>query len=146
MVPTSRLIFTCRLLLRQPSGPFHVPLECLPRYAALLSVKFRAELIHPVTGASRGVGLALVQQLAQKSNNIVVAAVRDINLHTDHPLSRLITEKPKSVVLVNLSSAIEEEHIAVAAMMEERFGKVDVIIANAGPFRDEASASRLLIA
>lgn len=99
-----------------------------------------------MTGASRGVGLALVQQLAQKSNNIVVAAVRNINLHIDHSLSRLITEKPKSVVLVNLSSTNEEEHIAVAAMMKERFGKVDVIIANAGPYRNEASASRLLIA
>ena len=98
-----------------------------------------------MTGASRGVGLALVQQLAQKSNNIVVAAIRDMNLDTDHPLSRLVTEKPKSVVLVNLSSANEKEHVAVAAMMKERFGKVDVIIANAGPFRDEAGASRLLI-
>ena len=110
-----------------------------------MSVQFRAELNHPVTGASRGVGLALVQQLAQKSNNIVVAAIRDMNLDTDHPLSRLVTEKPKSVVLVNLSSANEKEHVAVAAMMKERFGKVDVIIANAGPFRDEAGASRLLI-
>jgi NAD(P)-dependent dehydrogenase (short-subunit alcohol dehydrogenase family) len=87
-------------------------------------------LIQSVTGAARGLGLALVQKLAQDPTNVIVAG--DTNLAKDHPLSLLIAEKPEAIVLVKITSADEADNAAAAEVVKEKFGKVDVIIANAG--------------
>jgi NAD(P)-dependent dehydrogenase (short-subunit alcohol dehydrogenase family) len=90
------------------------------------------ELIQVVTGAGRGVGLALVQKLAQNPSNKIVAAVRDTNLAADHPLALLLAEKSDAIALVKLTSANEADNAAAAEVVKQKFGKVDVIIANAG--------------
>jgi len=85
-----------------------------------------------VTGAARGVGLALVTQLASKSGNIVFAGVRNVDLTAEHPLARLVAEKPEVIHLVKITAANKEDNLAAAQIIKDKYGKVDVIIANAG--------------
>jgi NAD(P)-dependent dehydrogenase (short-subunit alcohol dehydrogenase family) len=87
-----------------------------------------------VTGAGRGIGFALVEELASDPNNIVFAGVRDINLDADHSLARLAAEKGDAVQLIEISSAKKDNNIAAARLIKEKYGKIDVIIANAGTY------------
>jgi NAD(P)-dependent dehydrogenase (short-subunit alcohol dehydrogenase family) len=85
-----------------------------------------------VTGAGRGIGFALVEKLASNPNNIVFAGVRNVNLDADHALARLIMEKGDAVQLIEISSANKVNNAAAAQFIKEKYGKIDVIIANAG--------------
>jgi NAD(P)-dependent dehydrogenase (short-subunit alcohol dehydrogenase family) len=87
-----------------------------------------------VTGAGRGIGFALVEKLASDPNNIVFAGVRDINLNADHALARLVAEKGDAVQLIEISSANKDDNAAAALVIQEKYGKVDIIIANAGTY------------
>jgi NAD(P)-dependent dehydrogenase (short-subunit alcohol dehydrogenase family) len=87
-----------------------------------------------VTGAGRGIGFALIEKLASNPNNIVFAGVRDINLNADHALGRLASEKGDAVQLIEISSANKEVNTAAAQLVKEKYGKIDVIIANAGRY------------
>jgi NAD(P)-dependent dehydrogenase (short-subunit alcohol dehydrogenase family) len=87
-----------------------------------------------VTGAGRGIGFALVEKLASNPNNIVFAGVRDINLNADHALARLAAEKGDAVQLIEISSANNDNNAAGARLIKEKYGKIDVIIANAGRY------------
>lgn len=84
-----------------------------------------------MTGAGRGIGLALIAKLASDPSNIVFAGVRDVDLDVNHALARLVAEKPQ-VQLIKISSSNKEDNLAAAKVIDEKFGKVDVIIANAG--------------
>jgi NAD(P)-dependent dehydrogenase (short-subunit alcohol dehydrogenase family) len=85
-----------------------------------------------VTGAGRGIGLALVEKLASDPHNVVFAGLRDINLNADHTLARLVAKKADAVQLIEISSANKDNNAAGARLIKEKYGKIDVIIANAG--------------
>ena len=87
-----------------------------------------------MTGAGRGIGLALVEKLASDPNNIVFAGVRNISLAADHALARLVAENQGAVQLIEISSANKDNNTAAAQLIKEKYGKIDVIIANAGEF------------
>jgi NAD(P)-dependent dehydrogenase (short-subunit alcohol dehydrogenase family) len=79
--------------------------------------------------------LALVTRLASDSSNVVFAGVRDTNLGDDHPLAQLVKNQPKVIQLVKISSANKEDNLAAAEVIKEEYGKVDIIIANAGKLK-----------
>jgi len=85
-----------------------------------------------VTGAGRGIGFSLVEQLATRSNIVVLAGVRSLPLASDNRLACLAAERPGVVVPIKLSSASEEDNHAAAQLAKEHLGKVDVIVACAG--------------
>jgi NAD(P)-dependent dehydrogenase (short-subunit alcohol dehydrogenase family) len=85
-----------------------------------------------VTGANRGIGYGFVEKLAVNPNNVVFAGLRSTNLDKNHPLVRLASEKPNNVHLVALTSADKENNLAAAEIVKGKYGKIDVIIANAG--------------
>jgi len=87
-----------------------------------------------VTGAGRGIGFALVEKLASNPNHIVFAGVRNTNLEADHDLARLVAEKGDTVQLIEISSANKDNNTAAAQLIKEKYGKIDVIIANAGEY------------
>jgi NADP-dependent 3-hydroxy acid dehydrogenase YdfG len=60
--------------------------------------------------------------------------VRDVDLDAEHPLSRLVAEKPEVIHLVRITAANKEDNLAAAQVIKDKYGKVDVIIANAGKF------------
>ena len=82
-----------------------------------------------VTGANRGIGLETARQLGQNGITVVVAA-RSLAAATE------TAEKLKSegldVVPVQLDVTKEADRSAAAKTISEKFGKLDILINNAG--------------
>ncbi|GAA5882762.1 hypothetical protein JCM3774_003259 [Rhodotorula dairenensis] len=87
--------------------------------------------VYFVTGASRGIGFALVQQLSKRDNVLVFAGARDPS--TSNQLNALAQSLPEGkVVVVKLDSVSDEDAEAAAKLVQQKADKVDVLIANAG--------------
>ena len=87
-----------------------------------------------MTGAGRGIGFALVEKLASNPDNIIFAGVRNVTLDADQALARLAAEKGDAVQLIEISSANKGNNTAAAQLIKEKYGGIDVIIADAGEF------------
>jgi NAD(P)-dependent dehydrogenase (short-subunit alcohol dehydrogenase family) len=87
-----------------------------------------------VTGANRGVGLALVQDLLEHTPTAVVfAGVRKIDsLKAGDKLKDLADKHGDRLILVQLSSTSVEDARDVGKVILDKAGKLDVVIANAG--------------
>jgi NAD(P)-dependent dehydrogenase (short-subunit alcohol dehydrogenase family) len=85
-----------------------------------------------VTGAGRGIGFSLVEELANRPNTIIFASVRTVPLKTDEQLAILAAKYPGVVVPIKLTSGGEADNQAAAQLIKDNIGKVDVIIACAG--------------
>jgi NAD(P)-dependent dehydrogenase (short-subunit alcohol dehydrogenase family) len=85
-----------------------------------------------VTGAGRGIGFTLVEQLAERPNTLVYAGVRSLPIAPDSQLALLVTKRPSVVVPIKLTSASEGDNRDAAQLIKEQIGKVDVVIACAG--------------
>ncbi|GJN91826.1 hypothetical protein Rhopal_004849-T1 [Rhodotorula paludigena] len=84
-----------------------------------------------VSGTERGLGLGFVRQLAQRDNVLIFAGVIDPE-HPDADEVKKVAEETGKVCVVKLVSASEEDAQAVAALVKEKAGKLDYVIANAG--------------
>jgi NAD(P)-dependent dehydrogenase (short-subunit alcohol dehydrogenase family) len=98
----------------------------LPSLTEIVNYKF------PVSGAGRGIGFKLVEDLAARPNTVIFAGVRSFPLQEDHQLAQLAAKYPEIIFPVKVTSADEEDNKAAAAFVREKAGKVDVVIANAG--------------
>lgn len=79
-----------------------------------------------VTGANRGIGREIVRQLAEKKTYKIIATGRDIN-----KVSGAVKEL-ENVVPMKLDMTLEEDARNITASIEKEFGKLDVLINNAG--------------
>jgi norsolorinic acid ketoreductase len=94
--------------------------------------------VYLVTGANRGIGLALTSQLLQRANTTVVATVR--NESTDvAPLKALSKADGSNLIITYLSisttstTEVEDAHKAlVKSLKDHGIEKLDVVVANAG--------------
>jgi NAD(P)-dependent dehydrogenase (short-subunit alcohol dehydrogenase family) len=82
-----------------------------------------------VTGASRGIGLAIAQRLAEEGMAVAVAArdearLRDLAGHIETASGRAL------VFAADLSEPSAPAAFAAAA--HERFGRIDLVVNNAG--------------
>ena len=91
--------------------------------------KMSSRTVYLVTGANRGIGLELVRQLSQLPNSAVVATVRDPSKATD-----LKALPGKNIDVVQISDEVEKDTKKVAEYVKQKYGKLDVVIANAGVF------------
>jgi NAD(P)-dependent dehydrogenase (short-subunit alcohol dehydrogenase family) len=82
-----------------------------------------------VTGASSGIGLAIAEMLGQEGYGVTLAARRPEKL--DAAVSGL-AEKGYDVAGVPANVSEEEEIQKVVASHEQRFGRLDVLVNNAG--------------
>jgi NAD(P)-dependent dehydrogenase (short-subunit alcohol dehydrogenase family) len=98
--------------------------------------------VYLVTGANRGIGLALTRTLLN-GGNIVIAACR----RPENPgaLTRLRNQYPDSLDVVKCDLAKETELIAVAAQALDRRKKLDVIVNNGAIMPEQGSESILEI-
>ena len=85
--------------------------------------------IYLVTGANRGIGLEFIRQLSQLPNTAVVATVRDPSKATD-----LKALPGKNIDIVQLGNEVEKDTKKVAEYVKQKYGKLDVVIANAAVF------------
>ncbi len=100
-----------------------------PPHSPSLKPSTLITLTFTVTGANRGIGLALVTALSSNPSAIVFAGARDPSSATE--LLKLEKEK-KNLHVVKISSGNVEDNEAAVKVIEEKVGKIDVVIANAG--------------
>ena len=86
-----------------------------------------------ITGANRGVGLALVQIFAEKGHT-AIACCRTLNGADD--LQALQARYPENIAVLKLDVTEEEDAKAAAELVKQRFGSIDAIINNAGVLLD----------
>src|SRR3954464_7355656 len=82
-----------------------------------------------VTGASSGIGLAIADVLGQEGHALTVAARRPEKLEE---AAAGLKAKGYDVEMVAASRGDEEGVKAVVAAHRERFGRLDVLVNNAG--------------
>lgn len=83
-----------------------------------------------MSGATRGLGLGLVKNLSSRPNTIVFAGARDPSIADE--LNALVAKSKEKLHVVKLVSGSEEDAKAAAKIVQEKTGKLDVLIANAG--------------
>jgi len=88
-----------------------------------------AERAALVTGASSGIGLAIARMLGQEGHGLTVAARRPDKLEA---AAEALRGEGLDVEHVAANMASEEEIQAVVARHRERFGRLDVLVNNAG--------------
>ncbi|KZT54366.1 NAD(P)-binding protein [Calocera cornea HHB12733] len=86
--------------------------------------------VYLISGATRGIGLAIVTQLATRENTIVFAGARDPSAAKG--LQALESKYRGKVHIVKLTSPNEVDNKAAVAKVKETAGRLDVVIANAG--------------
>ena len=86
-----------------------------------------------ITGASRGIGRAIAEQLAANAANVVIAATDEAKLAE----VREAMQATGAAVLAKSCDVREPESVqALVDAAQERFGRVDIAVANAGLARD----------
>ncbi|CDR47145.1 CYFA0S29e00782g1_1 [Cyberlindnera fabianii] len=80
-----------------------------------------------VTGANRGIGLAIVKDLLKNADNIVIASVRDI---TKAESLNVLSSNKLKIVSLDISSA--ESIAELSSQLSEITRVIDVFISNAG--------------
>ncbi|KAF8970814.1 NAD(P)-binding protein [Flammula alnicola] len=87
--------------------------------------------VYLITGANRGIGLALVDELVSKHPEaIVFAGARDPLKATG--LKELASKYPGKIEIVKFVAGDVASNQALAKQIKEKYGRVDVVVANAG--------------
>ncbi|KAF8962502.1 hypothetical protein BDZ97DRAFT_2076449 [Flammula alnicola] len=87
--------------------------------------------VYLITGANRGVGFAIVNELVSKHPEaIVFAGVRDPSKAIS--LKELASNYPAKVEVLNFVAGDVAGNQALAKEIKEKYGHVDVVLANAG--------------
>ena len=82
-----------------------------------------------VTGASRGIGLALAEALAAEGYNLTISARKPETLE---PVADRLRESGRAIEWVAANLADADAIAGVVARHRERFGRLDVLVNNAG--------------
>ncbi|KAL1740426.1 hypothetical protein HDZ31DRAFT_85439 [Schizophyllum fasciatum] len=90
--------------------------------------------VYLVSGANRGIGLALVALLTERPNTIVFAGAR--NPDAAYDLQALVGKHPNRVYTVELKACDEEGNARAIEQIRQRTGQLDVVIANAAVCKD----------
>lgn len=83
-----------------------------------------------VTGASSGIGLAIARMLGQEGHGLTVTARRPEKL--EQAATELAEQTGAEIEVVAGNMASEEDIARVVAAHRERFGRLDVLVNNAG--------------
>jgi dehydrogenase/reductase SDR family member 7B len=82
-----------------------------------------------ITGASGGIGKALAEKFAAEGSKVVISARNSENLLS---LEKKLEAAGAQVLVVNADVSAEEDCRRLIIMAVERFGRIDVLINNAG--------------
>ncbi|PXW25740.1 SDR family NAD(P)-dependent oxidoreductase [Paraburkholderia caballeronis] len=91
-----------------------------------------------VTGATRGIGLETCRQLAALGAYVIVAA-RD--LARAEAVAQALRDDGREALALKLDVTSEADRAAVFRELDSRFGKLDILINNAGIWLDSADAA-----
>lgn len=89
-----------------------------------------------VSGANRGIGLAITEQLAQKGYKVILGAR---NQHKGLEAQKELVKKGLDVYFTLLDVADATSIMAAVGRVDDTFGRLDVLVNNAGIMIDAAS-------
>jgi NAD(P)-dependent dehydrogenase (short-subunit alcohol dehydrogenase family) len=89
-----------------------------------------AERVAVVTGASRGLGSAIAEGLAEHGARVVLSSRRQQDL--DREAERLNARFPGSAVAIAAHAGREEDLRALVKRTMDEFGRIDILVNNAG--------------
>lgn len=98
-----------------------------------------AERIAVVTGAARGLGLEVSRQLAQRRYRIVLTARNEERANSQ---AQTLSEQGYDVIAAKLDVTATQDVQRLAALVAKSFGRVDVLVNNAGVFLDPRGTGR----
>ncbi|KJR85262.1 uncharacterized protein SPSK_09534 [Sporothrix schenckii 1099-18] len=90
-----------------------------------------AQTTYLITGANKGIGRAMVQQLLQRANTSVIACVRQPNDPTGASLKEIAVAESNRLVLVQLRDPADYAALP-QTLAAQAVARIDVVIANAG--------------
>ncbi len=90
-----------------------------------------------MTGGNRGIGLAITRQLAKLGTHDVIIGARD--LHLAEREAEKIARNSTTVVTIELDVTKQESVENAALMVKSKFGRLDVLVNNAGILIDESN-------
>jgi NAD(P)-dependent dehydrogenase (short-subunit alcohol dehydrogenase family) len=82
-----------------------------------------------ITGANKGLGFEMARQLAQKGVTVVMAAR---NAELGEAAAKKLQAEGLDVEFVKLDVLHHADHAAAATFLKEKFGRLDILINNAG--------------
>jgi NAD(P)-dependent dehydrogenase (short-subunit alcohol dehydrogenase family) len=85
-----------------------------------------------VTGASRGIGRAIAEAYAAEGANLCLIATDEARLNQ---VKDALGLPPERIMTIGLNVTEREGCFAAVAQVEQRFGRVDVLVNNAGVYR-----------
>ncbi|KAF5325372.1 hypothetical protein D9619_009654 [Psilocybe cf. subviscida] len=87
--------------------------------------------IYTITGASRGIGLAIVKELCDRSSDIkIIGCVRDPG---SVPLLDAVAQQyPGIIDIIKYIAGDEDNNKAIADYVFKKYGRVDTLVPNAG--------------
>lgn len=90
-------------------------------------------LTYLITGANRGIGKGLLENLVLRPNTIVIAGVRDVAKSTE-ALSSVKTGPSSQIIIVKINSTSDTDPFTAARELttKHNINKIDVVISNAG--------------
>ena len=83
-----------------------------------------------ITGSSRGIGLGIAEHLAKKGYDLAINGIRD-EAAVSEVLAQL-RELGAEVIYCQGSIAVSEERAAMLAQIKEHFGRLNLLVNNAG--------------
>jgi len=90
--------------------------------------------VYLITGASKGIGYAMTENLTHKQDVVIYAGAR--NVEGSVKLNQLAAKHADKVKVVKLEATSEDDIKAVVKLIEAEHGRIDVVIANAGIFKN----------
>jgi NAD(P)-dependent dehydrogenase (short-subunit alcohol dehydrogenase family) len=82
-----------------------------------------------ITGAGKGIGRGIAQSYAAEGAKIIIAE-KELNLGSE--MERKLTSEGKHGLFIRNDVSIPEEIIAMIRQVKEHFGRIDILINNAG--------------
>ncbi|WP_082582714.1 SDR family oxidoreductase [Frateuria sp. Soil773] len=105
----------------------------LPRRRPTTAAPPLAQQVALVSGANRGLGLEVVRQLAATGMTVLLGARE---LAVGEQAARQLRHDGADVVAVKLDVTAQHDVDAAARRIEDRYGRLDVLVNNAGAFYD----------
>ncbi|MCW6507843.1 SDR family NAD(P)-dependent oxidoreductase [Lichenifustis flavocetrariae] len=88
-----------------------------------------------VTGAARGIGLAIAERLCRAGAHVVLTDLRSEDL--DAAVSSVMAQQPSAVCVGLVADVTKRPSVdAMVAAVLSRFGRVDILVNNAGIWKD----------
>jgi len=92
-----------------------------------------------VTGGTRGIGRAIALRLAEEGANIAFTFSR--NIEQANELQSALAKKGSKILAIQADARNFADAQKVASQVEESFGRIDILINNAGITRDKSLMS-----